>query len=739
MSTLKELEIERTSPRLLEVLRRQGLASLTKFQQNAIDEGIMRGTSQILVSYDFDEAYQIIEIALLNIVASNVRAKVVLLCPNHHQVEKRLHSMGPKCRRLGIETTEITRKKLMMGADISRVGRVLIGTYGSMDIAFRTNPGMFEGLQAIFIDRLDLIGEPEIGSRLESVLVAMMGKSTAHQFLSITPAVEDLDELSTWLDATIVEDPKADVKRIYSVKVFANMYDSLAELTEFVHYQRGQIIILCSDIDNCERIASELGGIGGGKQAILDLRLTPKHQDELREISSEILRDFGESEQTTRLALNISRGIAFIHEGVARVHRRTISSAWEEGIIPVMIMPTRFAIASGLRATVVFLIGVFTQDLGEDISNSSELRMLSEWQLSEVLTSAGRRGQDNEAYGIVVVDREIEKKRVIAKYFKMNADRSISPILGEVDSSMDNPDNLQDLALASLCGKERKPESLFRVMDRTYWAIGHRMSRMSDDDLLPADDTSVGDLVSLRSTKATIKRAEEIPDSSVKLVSISPTKIAGLIRSSSREIWHYVVLKSEEGVSCSCESWKYQGIRKHRLCKHLVKFSMYTTNNIETKPYALSVLRTALWGLEIIGELDKDDLLQLEGKTMRCTKLGFRVASLGIPVGDARTIIERISKDYKDVGSVLGSIVESNTRLPAEHLQTIFGKLSEKHIEALAVKTKVQPGVLENYLEESLYALKIALAFEDKAHDKKLLKEFKKIREDIQRLLMPVS
>ena len=730
--------MERTSPRLLEVLRRQGLASLTKFQQNAINEGIMRGKSQILVSYDFDEAYQIIEISLLNTVASNVRAKAVLLCPNHHQVEKRLHSLGHKCRRLGIEVTDITRKKLMLGTS-ARVGRVLVGTYSSMDIAFRTNPEMFEGLQVIFIDRLDLIGQPEIGSRLESVLVAMRGVSSGHQYLSLIPSVEDLDELRTWLDAVIVEDPKADVKRIFSVKVFANMYDSLAELTEFVHYQRGQIIILCSDIDNCERIASELGGIGEGKRPILDLRLTPPHQDELREISSEILRSFGEAEQTTRLALNISRGVAFIHEGVSRAHRRTISSAWEEGIIPVMIMPTRFAIASGLRATVVFLIGVFTQDLGEDISNSSELRMLSEWQLSEVLTSAGRRGQDNEAYGIVVVDKEIEKKRVIAKYFKTNRDRSISPILGEVDSSMDNPDNLQDLALASLCGKERKPESLFGVIDRTYWAIGHRMSRMGDDDLLPTDDTSVDDLVALRSTKATIKRAEEIPDSSVKLVSISPTKIAGLVRSSSREIWHYVVLKSEEGVSCSCESWKYQGIRKHRLCKHLVKFSEYTTDNIETKPYALSIIRTALWGLEIIGELDKDDLLQPEGKTMKCTKLGFKVASLGIPVRDARTIVELISKDYKDAKAVLCKIVESNTGLPSEYLHTILGKLSEKHIETLAVKTNTPPGILENYLEESLYSLNIALTFDDKIHDKKLLKEFKKLQEELQRLLVPVS
>ena len=365
--------------------------------------------------------------------------------------------------------------------------------------------------------------------------------------------------------------------------------------------------------------------------------------------------------------------------------------------------------------------------------------MLSEWQLSDVLTSAGRRGQDNEAYGIVVVDKEIEKKRVIAKYFKMNPDRSISPILGEVDSSMDNPDNLQDLALASLCGKERKPESLFGVIDRTYWAVGHRMSRMEDDVLLPTDDTSVHDLVALRSTKATIKRAEEIPDSSVKLVSISPTKIAGLVRSSSREIWHYVVLKSEEGISCSCESWKYQGIRKHRLCKHLVKFSQYTTENIETKPYALSIIKTALWGLEIIGELDKDDLLQPEGKTMRCTKLGFRVASLGIPVRDARTIVELISKDYKDTKTVLCKIVESNAGLPAEYLHTILSELSEKHIETLAVKANTQPGILENYLEESLYSLNVALAFDDKIHDKKLVKEFKKIQEELQWLLVSVS
>ena len=87
MSTLKELELQQVAPRLLELLRRQGLATLTRFQSISVQKRIMRGTSQLLVTYDYDEAYMISEIALLNRVASDHRARAVVLCPNPHQAE----------------------------------------------------------------------------------------------------------------------------------------------------------------------------------------------------------------------------------------------------------------------------------------------------------------------------------------------------------------------------------------------------------------------------------------------------------------------------------------------------------------------------------------------------------------------------------------------------------------------------------------------------------------------------
>ncbi|MGY5854376.1 MAG: hypothetical protein RTU92_12485 [Candidatus Thorarchaeota archaeon] len=739
MSTLRELELERVSPRLLEVLRRQGLASLTEFQKASLEAGIIRGNSQILVSYDYDEAYQIAEIALLNLIASNVRAKVLVLCPNPHQAEKRLQSLGHKCRRLGVEITSIIKRKEASEKDL-KTGRVIIGTFRSLSIAMRSNPAVLEGVELVLVNRLDLIGQPNLGPRLESLLVTIMGTESQVQYLALCPPVADIEELSSWLRATIVTDPTPDIRRIYSVKAFDNVNDSLADLTEFVHYRQGQIAILCSDMETCENLATHLSGAESDpKFTPLDLRLTAGHEDDLRVLTKTVMEHYPDCDMTTKLGRNLARGVAFIHEGVSKTQRRAISAACEQGLVPVIVMPTRFAIASGIKASVVFLIGVFTQTAGEDLSKSEDLTMLSEWQVADVLASAGRPKQDNEAFGIVVVDRDSERHRVLAKYFVKDAEGNISPRLGEVDSFMDDSENIQDLALTHLCGRLTRTESLFSVIDRTYWAASNRAMTFTDDGFLEAEDTSVETLVSLRSTKSTIKRSEEIPDDSVKVVSVTPSKIAGLVRSSSRDFWHHVVLKAEEGVTCSCESWKFQGIKKHRLCKHLVKFSRFVVKDVDTRPYANAVLQTALWGLEIVGELQQDGLLVQEGKTMRCTKLGNSVAVLGVPIRDARIVMKALSTKEKGLRDILPAIVGAGTGIPKKLVRYIIDRLPAESIESLVESKTGLPGIVENCLEETHYAIRILSKLMDKSTQKSMRKESKKLESNISELLAAIS
>jgi hypothetical protein len=679
----------------LDLLRRQGLTTLSDFQSLAVDQRIMRGNSQLLVTYDYNEAYLVGEIALLNRVASDHRARAVVLCPNPYQAGRRYQSLSHQCSRLGIEATQIIRRR--EATKDTTVGRVIVTTYTSFDLATRVNPEIFDGIVYVLIDRLDLIGQSGIGASLETVLVTLLGRSDV-QYVAICPPLEDIDELGDWLNAEQVHDPKADVKVIFSVKAVEDSRESIADLTQFVQYRQGQVMILCANISTSEELALELAGIQQGT-AVLDLQLSPEHKDDLIYLAEDVRNKYPQCKTTTDLGKTVSRGVAFFHEGVGMTQRRVISTAWEEGVLPVMVMPTRFAIASGLRASVVFLMGVFMQEFGMEISQDEAVTMLSEWQLSDVLEAAGRRRIDNEAFGIVVVDSETEKTRVIAKFFETDPDGNLQPRLGEVDSVMDETENVQDLVLRQLCGKTDGEDDPFSIIERTLWGSASRVTDLSQTEA--QDEAAVDSRLAMRSTRSTFSRAKEIPDTSVKVVSVRPDKI-------------------------------YQGIRKHRLCKHLVKFARYAMDNEDSKPYAAGVILQALRGLEVYGELETDKLIVRDNEVTRCTDLGKSVAVLGVPVKDAKSVMRAISDEKSDLKKILRSVLLARKTLPKDVVKRVLDKLPAKNLEEIICEEDM-PGIIENCLEELEYVNSILLKLLSSKHTAK--KESKKLNTNLLMLL----
>ncbi len=703
MSTLRELEFERASPQLLEVLRRQGLASLTGFQTEALHGGIMRENNQILVTHDYDEGYQIGEIALLNRVTSNFRTRGIILCPHPHQAEKRLHSVAQKCSRLGIEVTPIIRRSDAI--DLPRdMGGVIVATFRSLSIAARNQPSLWDNVSFLLVERLDLIGQPGVGVHLETSIVSGMAKGAEIQYVALCPEVADLPDLAKWLDASILKDEKPDVNSIFSVKAFTSITESLSDLAQYVHKKKGQVIILAPDISSSQDLAEQLTGVDSGESTPhLDLGLTPGHRDELRNLCKRIKSVHPRCRMTQRLVNVLSRGVAFFHEGVARKQRRAISAAWNDRLLPVIVMPIRFALASGMTGTVVFLIGVFAQKRENIERNEEELVMLSEWQMNNLLRAAGRAKIDTEGFGIVVVDNEQERQRVLLKYFKRGDDGELLPRLGEVDSLMDEPENLQFLVLGQLCtadDQERKPLS---IINKTYWASTNRTFSPKEERFVPIDDISINTLLSLRATKSTLERADTIEDGDVKMVSVNPSKIEGLVHSASRDLWHYVILNSSEGVSCSCESWKYQGMKNHRLCKHLVKFAKYALHDSESKPYASGVLRHSLRGLETLDELRRSNLVERYGEEVRCTELGRRVAALGVSIADARRTKRIIEKSEGDFVNTLIELVSTKTGASSGQLRRILTAVSEGGSKEDMYCEDDLPGLVENHVEELIY------------------------------------
>jgi superfamily II helicase len=297
---------------------------------------------------------------------------------------------------------------------------------------------------------------------------------------------------------------------------------------------------------------------------------------------------------------------------------------------------------------------------------------------------------------------------------------------------MDETENIQDLVLMQLCGSRDSEEDPFSVIDRTFWGSSSKVTDIHTKTTEEPDDSLVESLLSMRSTKATKKRAKEIPDSSVKIVSIRPDKIEGLVHSGSREIWHYITLRSKDGVSCSCESWKYQGIRKHRLCKHLVKFSDYVLKQDETKAYAVGVIVQALRGLEIFGELEADGLITREGSQISCTPLGENVTVLGVPVKDAKRVMRGISDKRRDLKSILRSLVRARKGMTEDVVKQVLDKLPAKNIDDIICEEHV-PGIIENCLEELEYINSILYGLMDKKNPLRI--ESKQLEKSLHTLL----
>jgi hypothetical protein len=723
LSTLRELEFAQISPRLLEILRREGWASLTDFQKASVREGLSIGDSQILVTYDYDEAYQIAEVGLLHRVASDFRAKAMVLAPNPHQAEKRFKSVSKHCRRLGIEANMISRRRDALDPK-EITGRVIVATYSALGIALRRHPEILNDIQCVLTERLDLIGEPELGARLETILVTVIGRGRDLQHIAICPPVEDLVELVTWLDATPIVDEKADVERIFSVKVFENMNESLKDLTQFVHRRGGQIMIMTPNRDMANHLALGLAGVGESGDIKLELPLTLGHRDELRELAEEVTDHYKDCIMTKNLGRTISRGIAFFHQGVSRTQRRAISKAWEDRLLPVLVMPSKFAIASGLRGTVVFLLGVFMQEK-ETKPVTQGLTMLSEWQLDKILQSAGRRSLDNEAFGIIVLDSESEKTRVINRYFITDPEGHIAPRSGEVDSMLDESQNMQDLILAELCTNLGNRGDPFGILDRTFWAHSNKAAAKLTGKAYIEPEASVDALLALRSTKAARERAESIPDEGVRIVSTRPDKIEGLVHSQSRDLWHHVLLRSTEGISCTCEAWKYQGAKRHRLCKHIVKF-IRTALNTEASTYAAAVVQQALTGLEVIDDLESERFVRKTKDGLECTSLGESVAILGVPIEDAKLVTRAISKKRVSLKNLLERVVIDRTGAPRDLVRRVIAAAEEDDVKGIPYCDDDSPGILENVIEDLHYVNSIILGLTSR--------ERKQLRQSIQSL-----
>jgi hypothetical protein len=171
-----------------------------------------------------------------------------------------------------------------------------------------------------------------------------------------------------------------------------------------------------------------------------------------------------------------------------------------------------------------------------------------------------------------------------------------------------------------------------------------------------------------------------------------------------------------------------------------MKFSSFTLKNDETKPYASGIIHQALRGLEVVDELEKDGLiLRDKEKHVRCTNMGQNVTVLGVPVGDARSVMRALGRKSGKLENIILSVTVARTGLPRDVVRRVLQALPATKMEELVHCQKDLPGIVENCVEELQYVNSILLRIMEGDKRRRLRRESLKLEKNLIALLDSVK
>jgi helicase len=206
------------------VFREDGTPALTNAQYSALDAGVARGTSTLILSPTATGKTQIAIWAIARALESNARA--IYLVTHRALAAQKFDDFRSLLRDpyLNDDASQIvlaTGDAVLDGNDEQRSdplnAALLVATYEKY-LAILSAHGVPSSLEnAVFVcDEIQLIGDQHRGQNVE-VLLTLLRNAGWKQFVGLSAVLDPKDaaDLSTWLNVTLVREPEREKTLVY--------------------------------------------------------------------------------------------------------------------------------------------------------------------------------------------------------------------------------------------------------------------------------------------------------------------------------------------------------------------------------------------------------------------------------------------------------------------------------------------------------------------------------------------
>lgn len=396
---------------LHKVLKTLGYSELYPPQELAMSKGVAEGKNLIVVTPTASGKTLTAMLAALSVLQRG--SKVIYLTPlralasekyNDFKLFERNTLVGKRVKVKIASGDYNSPESGLSDADI------VIATNEKMDSLIRRRIDWLHKVGLFITDEFHLLSDAERGPTLEMLLTKIRSRYSGAQILALSATITNSSELAEWLDCDLVLSSWRPTKLVegvfedgkvymndgsqFTVKVYAKDSASVDVAVDCIA-KGGQSLIFAETRKRSVSLAV---------RAADKVHQTLSRKDALMAsgASSKLLKKGDDTDLTQTLIKLVSKGVAFHHAGLSHQCREVVETAYEKGIIKLIVATPTLASGVNLPARRVILSSVMRYDLEQ--GGYVPIRIM---EYKQLCGRAGRPQYDEKGESIIIANDNI--------------------------------------------------------------------------------------------------------------------------------------------------------------------------------------------------------------------------------------------------------------------------------------------------------------------------------------------
>jgi len=457
-----------------QALLRRGISELYPPQEMAVRAGLLDGANLVVMA-PTASGKTLIAVLAAAAMLDRTRGKVLYLTPLRSLASEKFEELSDFFEELGYKVALSVGDYDSSDEWLEKYD-IIVTTNEKADSLIRHGASWLSKVVLIVADEIHMVGEASRGPTLELLLSRLKRILPEPQILGLSATIRNLDEIAEWLDAEplscnwrpvvlkegvyydgvieFADGTTRDVKREYGDPLLDLVSDTLSE--------GGQVLVFTFRRRSAVNVATRFAALteralGRGERARLKAVC-----DQLLTRERNLINE--------KLAVLLSKGVAFHHAGLSNFTRKLVEDAFRSNAVKVVVATPTLAAGVNLPARRVVIADRHRYNV--------ELGVHEEISVMEYKQMAGRAGRpkyDKVGEAILIARTLDEVEYLMEEYVKASPERITSKLsseralrsqtLAEVASGLSNTlGDLQETLARSLYAKQYNSAYLARLV-----------------------------------------------------------------------------------------------------------------------------------------------------------------------------------------------------------------------------------------------------------------------------------